>query len=178
MGEMIKILDREGGWLKIVALEQKSRKDGMGYPGWVYSQNVTLYSYSNPVIIVGDIVKAYKYREGEEVQCTLLLDSRVDFLGYADGMARIGLANRTVCYVKEEYISIKHLEQSAESVIEHMYHFLDLGYLWGGTSPYGFDCSGLLYRVGHVHGYKLARDARDQALQGEEVKELERGDAL
>jgi Cell wall-associated hydrolases (invasion-associated proteins) len=93
-------------------------------------------------------------------------------------MARIVLPNGTECYMKRDRISLTYFESGVDSLIDHLNHFLGVEYLWGGTTPYGFDCSGLLYRVGRMHGYDLSRDSADQALQDVEVEEPQRGDML
>jgi hypothetical protein len=174
MGERVAVVEVRGDWTRIVALEQPSRKDERGYPGWVYSRNISFTEQFKPVVLVDDAERVYD--EEKRIECTLLLGSRTDLIGYEGDTAHIRLPNGTTGYVRAESVSTDSLERSAESVISHIQHFIGVGYLWGGTTPYGFDCSGLLYRVGKVHGYDLARDSSDQAFQGTEVKSPQRGD--
>ena len=61
--------------------------------------------------------------------------------------------------------------------------FLDLPYLWGGMSSYGYDCSGFTYTMLKACGYFIPRDAGDQARGGVEVpldnaERWEKGDLL
>jgi len=57
--------------------------------------------------------------------------------------------------------------------------FLNSPYFWGGRSPSGIDCSGLVQVVFKIHGIQLNRDASYQAQQGETLNlfsEAETGD--
>ena len=45
-------------------------------------------------------------------------------------------------------------------------YFEGTSYLWGGVTPWGADCSGLVQTVYWLHGIQLRRDAWQQAEQG------------
>lgn len=46
-------------------------------------------------------------------------------------------------------------------------YFEGASYLWGGVTPWGADCSGLVQSVFSLHGRPLPRDAWQQASEGE-----------
>jgi gamma-D-glutamyl-L-lysine dipeptidyl-peptidase len=46
-------------------------------------------------------------------------------------------------------------------------YFEGTSYLWGGVTPWGADCSGIVQAVFSLHGLQLRRDAWQQAEQGE-----------
>jgi len=65
-------------------------------------------------------------------------------------------------------------------IAEYACQFVGHRYIWGGTSPDGFDCSGLVYYVYQQFGYTLNRVAADQARNGVHVDsdQLQPGDVL
>ncbi len=70
-------------------------------------------------------------------------------------------------------------KQAKETLIEMAARFLNAPYLWGGKTPFGIDCSGFTQMVYKLCGYKLLRDAGQQATQGEVlsfIEESEPGD--
>jgi cell wall-associated NlpC family hydrolase len=61
-------------------------------------------------------------------------------------------------------------------------YFEGTSYLWGGVTPWGADCSGIVQAVYSLHGVQLRRDAWQQAEQGvaghEDIMESRTGDLL
>ena len=55
-------------------------------------------------------------------------------------------------------------EPRREQVLDTARELLGVAYLWGGTSPAGLDCSGLVHLVLRGHGLRAPRDAHDQAV--------------
>lgn len=66
------------------------------------------------------------------------------------------------------------------SVLSKAAQYLHTPYVWGGTSPRGFDCSGFVQYVYRQYGYSLPRTADAQAAAGRSVarKDLKPGDLV
>jgi cell wall-associated NlpC family hydrolase len=71
---------------------------------------------------------------------------------------------------------------TASSVLATADDYVGTRYVWGGTTPRGFDCSGFVQYVFRQHGIELPRTSRQQAQVGEYVpaslSALEVGDLL
>jgi len=66
---------------------------------------------------------------------------------------------------------------SKDLIVEIASQFINTPYLWGGKTPFGIDCSGFTQLVYKLCGFKLLRDASQQATQGEVLSFIEESEA-
>jgi cell wall-associated NlpC family hydrolase len=55
------------------------------------------------------------------------------------------------------YANEVNVDAKRDSIIAYAQSFISTPYVWGGTSPKGFDCSGFLYYVYKHFGIKVSR---------------------
>ena len=59
----------------------------------------------------------------------------------------------------------------SRAILKRARSFLGIPYLWGGITPFGFDCSGLVQMIYQVEaGIRLPRDSKDQKMSGFKIK--------
>lgn len=153
---------------------------------------------------------AYEYEIEEPVQCygviqastlnvreaasmdadiitTLSAGQRVRVNWVEPGWVSVAYNNDGVMgYVSADYITVYEGEMpdysstGGQAAVDLAMQFLGVPYVWGGTSPSGFDCSGLIYYVYGQLGYSLNRVADDQMKNGIPVsfEELAPGDLV
>src|ERR671933_314695 len=106
------------------------------------------------------------------------LATRVDPVTVTRPTERITIGGRTL---RLSYgTGTPKLPRTAASIVADAERFVGVRYLWGGTSAFGFDCSGLLHLVFKSHGVLIPRDADAQYARGTPVPrdELRPGDLV
>jgi hypothetical protein len=68
------------------------------------------------------------------------------------------------------FVHHRHVEQAPANRFAAAALFADAPYLWGGRTPAGVDCSGLVQQALSVEGISLRRDTDLQAAMGDPVK--------
>lgn len=77
---------------------------------------------------------------------------------------------------KSEIVTAK---RDPSQIIQSAKRLLNSPYLWGGKTPFGIDCSGFTQLIFKMNGFKLPRDAWQQAEKGQTldfVEEAQTGD--
>ncbi len=107
----------------------------------------------------------------------------VNYMNYLQSMTKGVLSDTSGCIGNFNYTYKESLEKAlfakTPDVRTLTDAWLDAPYLWGGRTMMGVDCSGFAQTICKVMGIPIARDAHQQALQGEVVgflQEAEPGD--
>ncbi|NJW53136.1 C40 family peptidase [Salinimicrobium oceani] len=92
---------------------------------------------------------------------------------------KTGFANIPDFAEIEKEIETEENETSFQ-LIDHALQFLGTKYKYGGTTPEGMDCSGLVYTTFLQRNIELPRSSRDMALLGQELglDQIRTGDLL
>ncbi|HQR46284.1 MAG TPA: serine hydrolase, partial [Thermoanaerobaculia bacterium] len=101
---------------------------------------------------------------------------------------RVSLPDGRVGFVAQPDVALLPFDEtpplrSPSSWIAFGRRFLGAPYTWGGTTPAGFDCSGLMQRIFSEHGVTLKRNSYEQAFRDPRLvpvafEALEPGDLL
>lgn len=185
-GQEVLVLEEKEGWSHVIVLDQSSSKDERGYPGWVPSVQLSTPAAQTDsgrfAIIISEFSDLLSEEGEKELELSFLTSLSIEREN--DDLLAVSTPSG-IKYVKREdvYIStepVKDRKGSGIDIVKSGEAFLDLPYLWGGMSSYGFDCSGFSYSMCKANGYLIPRDAGDQAKKGEDIPldDLKPGDLL
>lgn len=161
-GELFKIIEQRKNWSKI-------RLAFDGYEGWVDNKQYFIISEEQ-----------YNSLNTETPKLSIDL---VEFI--EDNNAQLhpvvlGSTLNGLSVLKHQYDGqLTTKKEIKKNLIQTAFLYLNAPYLWGGKTVFGIDCSGFTQMVYKLNGYKLLRDASQQATQGEAlsfIEESEPGD--
>lgn len=164
-GEHFEIIEQMNQWSKI-----KLQYDN--YEGWVDSKQYQVISESEFNQLSEDVIvlnaDLLEYITGNNnMLLPIPLGASLSFLNHND----INISN-----LNFEGAKISGTKPKS-NILNTAFMYLNAPYLWGGKTPFGIDCSGFTQMVYKLNGYKLMRDASQQAHQGEALSFIEESEA-
>lgn len=161
------VLEEKGGWVRIRTPDD--------YKGWVESSGLIArsgepYGSGKNVVQVRSLF-AHIYREKSVTRhapmLTVPFETRLEFDGSPEEGERwlaIRLPDGRSGMIQSADVGPPGGALTVEDQIALARRFLGLPYTWGGTSSYGYDCSGFTQMLMRQRGYLMPRDAHDQAV--------------
>jgi cell wall-associated NlpC family hydrolase len=179
------VVEMEGtnGWLRIRTADD--------YAGWVPLASLRpgpRYADAGRVAEVRSLF-AHIYREPDATKHAPLLtvpfEARLEVVAEPNEnskWASVRLPDDRSAWVQTGDIAFDARPLTVPQLLGFSRRFLGLPYTWGGTSTFGYDCSGFMQMLARQRGISLPRDAQPQAdwsgLQAVGRKDLKPGDLL
>jgi hypothetical protein len=162
LGEPVEVVDTAGDWLQVRLPWQPHGVDGSGYAGWVRRSHVGQDGSppSADVLAVSALSAPCVPEHGDPL--VLSYGTVLAILDLDDRSAVVALPDGRPARIRTEAMRIPTDPVGAAELLASARQFVGLRYLWGGTSGWGIDCSGLVHLVHRVHGVTVPRDASDQ----------------
>jgi hypothetical protein len=166
-GEHFKIIELTAKWAQVELAYD-------GYIGWIDSKQFQSISQENylllnelPNVLNADLIEYITTPNNQLMP--IALGASLSFLeNEAINSSKFIFDGMKVCGIKPK-----------SEIIKTAFMYLNAPYLWGGKTPFGIDCSGFTQMVYKLNGYRLFRDASQQASQGVPlsfIEESEPGD--
>lgn len=149
------------------------------YRGWVQAQDVRVledqsrpYASTGPVAVVRELY-ADIFEEPQEITSVMTkatVSAELEVAQPANEWAELNLPDGRKGFIRRREARLVD-KDSAQTIwlpepnklVETAAKFVGVPYVWGGTTPFGLDCSGLVQLIYRIHNVTLLRDARLQA---------------
>ena len=161
-GDYFKVLEHRKSWSRIRLGFDK-------YEGWIDNKQF-------------QFIDELEYKELHKSD-PLMTTDLVDFITNQKQQLHpilLGSALNGLSYLEHTFEGAKSIGPKDKSkLVETAVLYLNTPYLWGGKTPFGIDCSGFVQMVYKLNGFKILRDASQQASQGDAlsfIEESEPGD--
>ena len=187
LGEQVIVDRRQGTWAHVFVPDQPTPLDARGYPGWIPAAQLTFRTPATPTKDVVVLVPtAWVYAPDQVTRVVeVSMATRFPALSVDATWVHSQLPDGRAVLLRVADVAVvgkgaAPLPATAADVVRTAKMFLGLQYLWGGTSGFGFDCSGLTHLVFELRGITIPRDADAQARVGQAAAraDLQPGDLV
>ncbi len=179
-GTRVRVIGRWRSWVRVTVPSQPTDRDARGYPGWVPAAQLTATAPSTAkasAVVIAPTARLWSHWAAGAVSGTVEMlasyDTRLPVIRATAGYVVVALVDGRRAAIRRADVTLHAAGASWDptraGLLAGARRFLDLPYLWAGTSGFGFDCSGFTYALYHAQGIVISRDADQQAVHGEFV---------
>ena len=172
-GDIVQVEEVAGGWARIVAVGQAAPPlDPRGYPGWLRAAHIVPDDDGEQPgegqYVVDAMFSALRDRpQAPAPAVDIVLGTRLTVLGPAQGryvpVAAPGRPAPLWADLADLAPVATQPAAAPRDLLPVALRLHGVPYIWGGVSPYGIDCSGLVYLAHRRLNAVVPRDAGDQA---------------
>lgn len=165
MGQAVRIIEERDAWLLVEAWDS--------YRAWMKGSWVSedIPAPSETVEVTSLFSNALsKPSVASEIVTKLVVTATLRLIAIEGEFARVALPAGPDGWVRVQDIAIGRpdspvlpFQPTTDELVRTAKRFLGVPYLWGGTTPFGMDCSGFTQLVYKMNGINLPRDAHMQA---------------
>jgi hypothetical protein len=172
LGDRVLMEEVVDGWARVVAPEQPCPNlDPRGYVGWLRSAHLAPpddadLSHADVHVVDSIISKLRETPDGKPADIEVVLGTRLAAAGEASGghlPVIIPGRSEPLWARLSDLVTAPTEPPTASEVLDIAERLVGVPYVWGGVSPYGLDCSGLVHLAHRRCGLTVPRDAADQA---------------